>query len=89
MTESKRTEVEAGEFYRGVKAWEDDPYGVGEVLMEKRRIRGWTTEREQICFRGMMQAAELSKNKDVMAFIKWLHSRIEEGRHYPDILPWT
>lgn len=89
MTESKRAEVEAGELGRGVKAWEQDPYGVGEILMEKRRTRGWTTEREHMCLRGMMQAAELSKNNDVMAFIKWLQSRIEEGRHYPDILPWT
>jgi hypothetical protein len=89
MTESRRAEVEAGELCRAVKAWEHDLYGVGKVLMEKRRARGWTMEREQMGLREMMQAAEISKDRDVMAFIKWLHSRTEEGGHYPDILLWT
>jgi hypothetical protein len=89
MTESKRAEVEAGELCRGVEAWEQDPYGIGEVLMEKRRTRGWTTEREQLCLTEIMQAAELSKNKDVKIFVTWLRSRNEESSHYPHILPWT
>jgi hypothetical protein len=89
MDESKRTEVEAGELCRGVKAWEQDPYGVGQVLIEKRRARGWATEREQMCLTEAMHGAEESRNKDLMAFMKWWHTSTDNGRHYPGILPWS
>jgi hypothetical protein len=72
MDEDKRAEVEAGEFSKGIRAWEEDPYGAGKVLMEKRRLRGWTVERERVLCAEVMNVREITENEDVMSFLEWL-----------------
>ncbi|KAF7508393.1 hypothetical protein GJ744_009246 [Endocarpon pusillum] len=89
MDETKRAEVEVGELSRGVRAWEQDPYGVGKVLVEKRRVRGWTVEQEVKVWTQVRSNTEVSKIKNVMSFPEWLRANLEEGVSYPSILPWS
>lgn len=89
MDKAKRTEVEAGELSRGFKAWEQDPYGVGRILVEKRRVRGWTVEQEVALWTEVSSNAEVSKHKDVMTFLEWLRARSGGEISYSGILPWS
>lgn len=89
MDEVKRAELEAGELSRGIEAWERDPYGVGKVLMSKRRVRGWTLERGQRFWAEVMNATKASETKDLMSFLEWMRARPEEGGTYPSIPPWS
>ncbi len=90
MDEVKRAEVEAGELLRGVKAWEQDPYGVGEILAEKRRLRGWTVEQEEKLCTEARSNTEVSRyDEDAMSFLEWLRVRAGGGASYPGILPWS
>ena len=41
---NERVQTIRGESERGYKAWENDLYGTGELLYEKRRQRGWDEE---------------------------------------------
>lgn len=41
---NERVQTIRGETERGYKAWENDLYGTGELLYEKRRHRGWEEE---------------------------------------------
>ena len=41
---NERVQTIRGETERGYKAWENDLYGTGELLYEKRRQRGWDEE---------------------------------------------
>jgi hypothetical protein len=72
MDEDRRAKVEAGEFSKGIRAWEEDPYGTGKVLIEKRRLRGWTVERERVLCAEVMSVREVTENEDVMSFLEWL-----------------
>ena len=89
MNEVKRAEVEVGELSRGVRPWEQDPYGVGKILVEKRRVRGWTVEQEVKLWTQVRSNMEPSKIKNVMGFPEWLRASLEEGVSYPSILPWS
>ena len=89
MDEAKRAEAEAGELSRGVKAWEQDPYGVGKVLAEKRRARGWRVEREQKIRTRLTDSLDLREKKDVLGFLDWSNDHQKEGDAYPGILPWS
>jgi hypothetical protein len=89
MDEVKRAEVEAGELSRGVKAWEQDPYGVGEALAAKRRARGWTVEREQRVWTELIESLNAKRHGDVLCFIDWLHNQHQEGSTYLETFPWS
>ncbi len=89
MDEVKRAKVEGGELSRGVKPWEQDPYGVGEVLQGKTSVRGWTTAREQEFWKQAVVAAGLAGRNDVTSFLEWLRGQPQEGCTYPCTLPWS
>jgi hypothetical protein len=89
MDEDKRAEVEAGEFSMGIRAWEEDPYGAGKVLVEKRRLRGWTVERERVFCAEVMNVREVTEKEDVMSFLECLRPQDDGKVIIPGPLPWS
>jgi hypothetical protein len=89
MDEVKRAEIEVGELSRGVKAWEQDPYGVGTVLAEKRRARGWTRGREQSFWSEFMEGGGASGDEDMMSFVQWLGALQDEQARFIGKFPWS
>ena len=64
MSPGKRQFVEQGEYKRGFLPWVDDPYGVGGVLMGKRRSRGWTDAAEIEILKG-------AREESVKRLVEW------------------
>ena len=89
MDEIKRADVKSGELSRGVRAWEQDPYGVGQELKRKRQMRGWTEEREQRFWSELAHAGNELVSKDVATFVEWLRKQLEQRHTYPGTFPWT
>ena len=89
MDECKRAQVEAGELSRGVKAWEDDPYGVGDILVAKRRARGWTGEKEQRARMETIDSLNTRRHEDILCFLDWLHNQHQKGDTYLGTFPWS
>lgn len=72
-------ELEKGELERGYGIWEGDLYGVGSVLGEKRRKRGWQDR--------TLEAVGKVKEESIIELLEWRGGadgkEVFEGR-----LPW-
>lgn len=88
MDEDKHAVTEAAELSMGVKAWEEDVYGVGKFLKGKRKARGWTAQRERR-FWSEVVGSRKSCDNSVRSFLEWLRDHSEDGSTYPGALPWS
>ena len=74
-----RNVLEQGELERGYGVWEDDLYGVGSVLGEKREKRGWEEDALETVVRG--------KDGSVDRLLEW-KGGVDGREVYTGRLPW-
>lgn len=72
--------LEVGESKKGYKAFETDPYGVGEYLWNKRKVRGWKEERVGELWNAAMGTS-------VLDLLLWSGGESWDER-FPGQLPW-
>ena len=86
MDDTKRSVVENGEKTRGIKPWLEDPYGLGEVLVGKRKGRGWTEEKERE-FGELVAGGDGGTNGSLREFLGWKGGEVG-NQIFPGMLPW-
>jgi hypothetical protein len=89
MDETKRAAVEAGERFRGIEAWQQDPYGTGQVLTRKRRVRGWTEDREQRFWTDLREALDASRGNGLLEVLDVFRNQKETLVVPPTKMPWS
>lgn len=88
MDAKKRDEVLKGEILRGYGAWQNDRYGAGEILANKRKARSWTAEKEKELETTVSRGWQYSAFKDdVLALLIWDGGESRQEL-YPGRLPW-
>lgn len=75
-------EIEEGDRLRGFGAWEQDLYGVGEVLKSKREKRGW----DEPSFR--KEVLEQYEHAEIKGRIEGLVEWSSPSELYPERMPW-
>jgi hypothetical protein len=90
--EGKMQEIKDGDAKRGYGAWNDDIYGHGKLLGEKRTARGWTDRTKEMFASSNKKAlADLNelalemkdRFKNVIAFVE------DDSTPFPEKAPWS